>query len=63
MPLDGKTYANIEAAAAAKAPVIAYGNFIQNVVEFLILAFVVFMLVRSMNKLRPGVANPNKAGG
>jgi len=47
----------------AKAPVIAYGMFIQNVVEFVILAFVIFMMVRAMNKMRPGVASDKKAGG
>lgn len=30
---------------------IAYGNFIQNVVNFLIVAFVIFIIVRTMNKL------------
>lgn len=63
VPLDGKTYENLEAAVKAKAPVLAYGMFIQNVVEFVILAFVIFMMVRSMNKLRPGVASDKKAGG
>lgn len=61
--LDGKTYENLEAAVKAKAPVIAYGMFIQNVVEFVILAFVIFMMVRAMNKMRPGVASDKKAGG
>lgn len=31
--------------------VIAYGNFIQNVINFLIIAFCIFMVVRFMNKL------------
>lgn len=30
---------------------IAYGNFLQNVVNFLIVAFVVFMIVRTLNRL------------
>lgn len=58
--LDGKTYENLEAAAKAKAPVMAYGMFIQNVVEFAILAFVIFLMVRAVNRLRAGTA---KAGG
>ncbi|MFN0104104.1 MAG: large conductance mechanosensitive channel protein MscL [Bryobacteraceae bacterium] len=62
-PLDGKTYENLEAAVKAKAPVIAYGAFIQNVVEFVILAFVIFLMVRAMNRMRPGAANIEKAGG
>ena len=31
--------------------VIAYGNFIQNVIQFLIIAWVIFMIVKVMNKL------------
>lgn len=61
LPLDGGTYANLEAAVAAKAPVIAYGRFIQNVVEFAILAFVIFMMVRAMNRMRPGIAKDGTA--
>jgi large conductance mechanosensitive channel len=61
--LDGKTYENMEAAVKAKAPLIAYGMFIQNVVEFFILALVIFLMVRAMNKMRPGVASDTKVGG
>lgn len=63
LPLDGKAYENMEAAVKAKAPIIAYGQFIQNVVEFTILAFVIFLMVRAMNKMRPGLASDKKAGG
>ena len=31
--------------------VIAYGNFIQNVIQFLIVAWVIFMIIKAMNKL------------
>ena len=31
--------------------VIAYGNFIQNVVEFLIIAWVIFLIIKAMNKI------------
>lgn len=63
VPLDGKTYENLDAAVKAKAPVLAYGAFIQNVVEFLILAWIIFLMVRMMNRMRPGAANAEKAGG
>ncbi|MBR2836833.1 large conductance mechanosensitive channel protein MscL [Candidatus Saccharibacteria bacterium] len=33
------------------AAVIAYGNFIQNVIEFLIIAWVIFMIIKGMNRL------------
>lgn len=31
--------------------VIAYGNFIQNVIEFLIIAIVIFMIIKAMNRI------------
>ena len=31
--------------------VIAYGNFIQNVIEFLIIAWVIFLIIKAMNKI------------
>lgn len=31
--------------------VIAYGNFLQNVIEFLIIAWVIFMIVKAMNRI------------
>lgn len=36
---------------AEDAAVIAYGNFIQNVVNFLIIAYVIFLIVRVMNRI------------
>ncbi|HTD66427.1 MAG TPA: large conductance mechanosensitive channel protein MscL [Candidatus Limnocylindria bacterium] len=34
------------------APVLAYGNFLQNVIDFLIVAFCVFLMVKGINELR-----------
>ena len=51
--LDGTEYATLEAAKKAGAPVFAYGSFINSVIDFLILAFVVFMMIREINKLTP----------
>ena len=45
-------YSNLTAAKAAGAPVIAYGVFINTVIEFLIVAFVVFLLVRQVTKMQ-----------
>lgn len=53
IPLDGKVYATLEAAKKAGAPVIAYGNFINIVVDFLLVAFAVFILVKAVNRLHP----------
>ncbi len=49
--LDGSKYATLAEAQAAGASVLAYGSFIQAVIYFLILAFVIFMLVKGVNKL------------
>lgn len=49
--LDGNEYATLEAAKAATS-VVAYGSFIQAVVQFLIIAFSVFVVVKFINKLR-----------
>lgn len=51
--LNGKEYATLEAAKKAGAPVLAYGNFIQNVFDFVILAFVVFLMVKQVTKMMP----------
>lgn len=50
--LDGKTYATIEAAKEAGAATLNYGNFISGIINFIIMAFVVFMLVKAINKLK-----------
>lgn len=51
--LNGKEYATLEAAKKAGAPILAYGNFIQNVFDFVILAFVVFLMVKQVTKMMP----------
>ena len=47
--LDGQEYATLEAAQEAGAAVLSYGNFISAVINFLIMAFVVFCLVKAIN--------------
>ena len=51
--LNGGTYPSLEAAKAAGAPTINYGIFLNTVLEFLIVAFVVFLIVRQINRLSP----------
>lgn len=58
--LDGGTYQTLADAQAAGASVFAYGNFIQKVVEFLIIAFVIFMAIKGMNKLHKPAPAPEK---
>ncbi|MEM7371625.1 MAG: large conductance mechanosensitive channel protein MscL [Bacteroidota bacterium] len=47
--LDGNQYETIAAAKEAGAAVFAYGSFIQNVVDFLIVAFAIFMILKAYN--------------
>ena len=46
-------YATLADAHAAGAVTINYGNFVNNVVIFIIVAFAVFLIVRMANRLRP----------
>ena len=50
--LDGKEYKTLAEAQEAGAATLNYGNFISGVINFLIMAFVVFMLVKFINKLK-----------
>ena len=50
--LNGKEYATLEAAKKAGAPVLAYGSFINSIIDFLILAFVIYLMVSQINKLK-----------
>jgi len=49
--LNGKSFASLADAQAAGAPTINYGLFINNVIDFLIVAFVIFLLVKGINQL------------
>ena len=44
------TASTLAAMKAANVPVFAYGHFITEIINFVILAFVIFMIVRSANK-------------
>jgi large conductance mechanosensitive channel len=50
--LSGQDYASLAAARDAGAPVIAYGSFINAVINFVIVAFAIFLVVKAMNRLR-----------
>ena len=49
--LDGSHYETLAAAEKAGAAVFKYGSFISNLINFIIMAFVVFMFVKLMNRL------------
>jgi large conductance mechanosensitive channel len=50
--LSGQGFTTLTAAKDAGAAVIAYGSFINTIIEFLIIAIVIFMLVRQINKMQ-----------
>ena len=51
--LDGQKYASIEAAKEAGVGTVNYGAFLQAVINFIIIAFCVFLFVKAMAKLMP----------
>lgn len=50
--LSGTPYASLADAQAAGAATINYGNFINTIINFLIIAFVIFLIVRAFNKMK-----------
>lgn len=50
--LDGGEYASIEAATEAGAAILTYGNFIAVILDFIIVAFVIFCMIKVINKVR-----------
>ncbi len=50
--LDGTVYPSLAAAKAAGAATINYGVFINAIIDFIIVAFVLFLLVRSINRMK-----------
>ena len=49
--MNGVKYLSLVEAQAAAAPVLAYGSFIKNVVDFLIVALVIFLMIKGINSL------------
>ena len=50
--LNGQSYPTLAAAKTAAAPVIAYGQFLNTVINFLIVAFAIFLVVRTASKFQ-----------
>jgi len=50
--LSGKHYATIAEAKAANAATLNYGIFVNTVIDFLLVAFAVFLLVKQVNRLK-----------
>ena len=45
-------YNTLAEAQEAGAAVLAYGQFIQNIIDFIIIAFCIFLMIKGMNKLK-----------
>ena len=54
--LSGKEFASIAGAKAAGAPTLNYGLFINNIINFLIVAFAIFLVVKAINRLQKPAA-------
>ena len=50
--LSGQHFPSVAAAKAAGAPTLNYGMFINNIINFLIVGFVVFLLVKQVNRMQ-----------
>ena len=50
--LNGESYATLDAAKEAGAAVITYGNFIQAVINFVIISFFIFVVLRAADKAK-----------
>ena len=51
--LNGEHYATLKAAQDAHAPILAYGAFLNTVVNFLIVAFAIFVVIKQINRMCP----------
>jgi large conductance mechanosensitive channel len=62
LSLSGQSYPSVAAAKAAGAPTVNYGAFLNTIVNFVIIAFVIFLLVRGVNRMtaKPAAAPTTK---
>jgi len=49
---EGGPFETLAAARESGAPVLAYGTFIQATIDFLIVAFAIFMMIRALNSMK-----------
>lgn len=54
--------ASLADAKAKGIPVIAYGQFLNDIISFVIVAFVVFLLVKQVNRIKSGIEGPQEKG-
>jgi len=56
--LSGKDYVSVAAAKAAGAATLNYGIFLNHIINFLIIAFVIFLLIKQINRMQKPAAAP-----
>ena len=56
--MSGTQYSSLAEAQAAGAPTLNYGIFLNNVVDFLIVALVIFLIIRAINKIPKKAEKP-----
>src|SRR5689334_6410418 len=56
--LNGTIYPSLAAAKAAGAPVIAWGQFVNTVINFLVVAFVIFLIIKQANRFKAPAPAP-----
>jgi large conductance mechanosensitive channel len=59
LSLNGQSYPSLAAAKAAGAPVVAFGQFINTVTNFLVIASVVFLVVKQANRFKKPAPAPS----
>jgi large conductance mechanosensitive channel len=60
--LSGKEFPSVAAAKAAGAPTLNYGLFLNNIINFLIVAFAIFLVVKAVNAMQKPAAAPPPPG-
>jgi large conductance mechanosensitive channel len=58
LSLNGQAYATLADAQKAGAPTLNYGSFIINLIDFLIIALVIFLMIRAINRLQKPAPAP-----
>jgi large conductance mechanosensitive channel len=56
--LSTQHYDSVDAAKKANAPMISYGNFLDAVINFLLVSFTIFLCIRVINKIQRKPAPP-----
>ena len=59
--LNGQSYPSLVAAKAAGAPTLNYGVFLNSILDFVIVAFVIFMVIKQINRLKRQATAPAPA--